>query len=139
MTELEHALRELGRALELPPAPDVAGRVAARIGPRRRLPVRRIALALAAIAVAVGVAFAVPPARSERRTRRPAARRRLRASLATIRSTQGRKGASGRKRPSARHALTKASWAASSASAALPAMTYATLNATSWCDRTSSS
>ena len=64
MTELEHALRELGRALELPPAPDVAGRVAARIGPRRRLPVRRIALALAAIAVAVGIAFAVPPARS---------------------------------------------------------------------------
>jgi hypothetical protein len=64
MTELELALVELGRSLELPPTPDLAARVAARIAPRRRLPVRRVALALAAIAVAVGIAFAVPPARS---------------------------------------------------------------------------
>ena len=54
---------------------------------------------------------------------RIAERRRLRASLATICSSQGRKGAPSRKRPSARHALTNPSCAASSASAALPAMT----------------
>ena len=33
MTELELALLDLGRALELPPAPDLASRVAARIEP----------------------------------------------------------------------------------------------------------
>ena len=59
-------------------------------------------------------------ARSARCARRPAERRRLRASLATICSSQGRKGAPARKRPSARQALTKPSCAASSASAALP-------------------
>ena len=62
-------------------------------------------------------------ARSTRCARRPAERRRLRASLATIRSSQGRKGAPSRKRPSARQALTKPSCAASSASLALPATT----------------
>src|SRR5919204_2640405 len=65
MTELELALVELGRALELPPAPDVAARVAARIEPRRRgFPVRRLAIAIGVLAVGVGIAFAVPPARS---------------------------------------------------------------------------
>jgi hypothetical protein len=65
MTELELALVELGRALELPPAPDLTARVAARIEPRRRgFPVRRLAIAAAVLAVAIGIAFAVPPARS---------------------------------------------------------------------------
>src|SRR5438128_10756734 len=65
MTELELALLDLGRALEFPPAPDLASRVAARIEPRRRrFPVRRVAIAVAVLAVAVGIAFAVPPARS---------------------------------------------------------------------------
>ena len=59
-------------------------------------------------------------ARSARPARRPAERRRLRASLATMRKSQGRKGAPSRKRPSARHALTKPSCAASSASARVP-------------------
>ena len=65
MTELELALLDLGRALELPPAPDLASRVAARIEPRRRrFPVRRLAIAVSVLAVAIGIAFAVPPARS---------------------------------------------------------------------------
>ena len=46
-------------------------------------------------------------ARSARRRRRPADRRRLRASFATICSSQGRNGSPSRKRPSARHALTR--------------------------------
>ena len=59
-------------------------------------------------------------AQAERGSRRPAERRRFRASLATIRSSHGLSGAPRRKRPSARYALTKPSCAASSASAAFP-------------------
>jgi hypothetical protein len=63
MPELERDLRELGRALELPPAPDLAARVAGRL--QARPPAwRRWALAAALAALALGVAFAVPPARS---------------------------------------------------------------------------
>ena len=47
---------------------------------------------------------------------------RLRASFATICSSHGRNGSPARNRPSARHALTSPSWAASSASAALRVM-----------------
>ena len=57
------------------------------------------------------------------RSRRPAERRRFRASFATIWRSQGRTGSPVRKRPSARHALTSPSWVASSASAALRVMT----------------
>src|SRR5262249_32076195 len=64
-----------------------------------------------------------PAARSARRSRRPADRRRLRASLPTISSSQGLNGAPVRKRPRARKAFTNPSWAASSASAAEPART----------------
>ena len=75
-------------------------------------------------------------ARSASPSRRPAERRRLRASLATICSTQGRNGAPRRKRPRARCALTKPSWAASSASAALRVIRYAVRKAISWWSRT---
>jgi hypothetical protein len=65
---LELELRELGRELVFPPAPDVAPRVAERLRaepPRRRLlPRRRLVLALAALAVALAAALAVPPVRS---------------------------------------------------------------------------
>jgi hypothetical protein len=63
MTELELALLELGRELDVPPAPLLGARVRARIERRSR---RRVAVAIAfAVAVvAVGVAFAVPQARS---------------------------------------------------------------------------
>src|SRR5207248_621208 len=61
-----------------------------------------------------------------------------RASWATIRRSHGRNGFSSRNRPSARHAFSTASCAASSASAALPVMTYASLKAVSWLARTSS-
>src|SRR5918996_1448363 len=75
-------------------------------------------------------------ARSASRSRRPADLRRFRASLATMRSTQGRKGASGRKRPRASNAFTKPSWTASSASAAEPVIRYAVRNAIVWCSST---
>ncbi len=52
--------------------------------------------------------------------RRAAERRRLRASLATIRSSQGRNRCRRSKPARLRKALTNASWAASSASAADP-------------------
>src|SRR6185437_794153 len=70
-------------------------------------------------------------ARRARPARRPAARRRLRASLATMASSQGRNGAPVRKRGSARQAFTKPSWAASSASAADPPARQATRKAMS--------
>ena len=75
---------------------------------------------------------AAPPetscaARSVSAARLPAERRRFLASFATIWSSHGRSGAPRRKRPSARQALTSPSWTASSASAGLPAMRYATL------------
>jgi hypothetical protein len=67
---LEQELRELGRELSFPPAPDVAGRVAERLraeSERRGWPARprrRLVLALAALVVAVAVALAVPPVRA---------------------------------------------------------------------------
>jgi hypothetical protein len=62
MTELELALRRLGRELDLPPAPDVAAHVRSRLHRhRRRRPWLVVALALLA---AVAVAFAVPQART---------------------------------------------------------------------------
>src|SRR5918996_896824 len=75
-------------------------------------------------------------ARSASRSRLPADLRRFRASLATMRSTHGRKGASGRKRPRASNAFTKPSWTASSASAAEPVIRYAVRNAIVWCSST---
>jgi hypothetical protein len=72
MAVLERALRELGRDVELPREPDLAGAVARRLraeaGPARaRLPwLRRrpLALAAAVLAVALGAAFAVPQTRA---------------------------------------------------------------------------
>ena len=69
MPELEHALIELGRVIELPPVPDLAAAVRRRIAEeprgRFRLPPRRVlALAVAVIVVAVGAVLAVPPART---------------------------------------------------------------------------
>jgi hypothetical protein len=63
MTELELALVSLGRDLDVPPPPDVVGRVRARIERRSRRR-RAFAVALAVGVVAVGIAFAVPQARS---------------------------------------------------------------------------
>jgi hypothetical protein len=72
VTELEQALRELGRELELPASPDVVPAVLARLEPRpaarlslRRPTGRRLALALAVVALAAAAAtLAVPEARS---------------------------------------------------------------------------
>jgi hypothetical protein len=67
MTELERALVELGRHLDVPPAPDLAGAVRSRLEPRpaRRLVTRRrLVLAFALLVAAVGAAFAVPQART---------------------------------------------------------------------------
>lgn len=66
MSTLEQRLGELGRALEVPEAPDVASRVLAEIGPRRPSPMRRrlvFAFALVALA-ALLAALAIPDARS---------------------------------------------------------------------------
>jgi hypothetical protein len=65
VTELEHALVELGRELELPVAPDLVPAVRARLAPRRRRAPRRLALAVAFVLLAVTAAtLAVPAARS---------------------------------------------------------------------------
>jgi hypothetical protein len=69
MTDLEQALLDLGRALELPPTPDLVTVVSRRVAaPRpartRWLGRRRLVLVLAALVVALGAAFAVPPART---------------------------------------------------------------------------
>jgi hypothetical protein len=66
MSVLEQRLVELGRALDVPEAPDLAPRVLARIGaPRRGAPRRKLVLALATFAVAALVAtLAIPDARS---------------------------------------------------------------------------
>jgi hypothetical protein len=63
---LEQRLVELGRALDVPEAPDLAPRVLARIeAPRGRAPRRKLVLALATVAVAALVAtLAIPEARS---------------------------------------------------------------------------
>ena len=67
MSDLELALSDLGRHLELPPTPDLAARVRPRLTdrPRRRLPLRRpLALALAgALLVAASAVAAVPTLR----------------------------------------------------------------------------
>jgi hypothetical protein len=57
--ELERALVELGRGLELPPTPDLAAAVAPRLARRRR----RWWIPAVAIAAAVALAFAVPGSR----------------------------------------------------------------------------
>ena len=62
MTELERALRQLGRELDFPAAPELGSRVRARIEPRRRQRALLAAVALAVLALAV--ALAVPDARS---------------------------------------------------------------------------
>ena len=66
MSELESRLTELGRELELPPAPDVAPAVLAGLerAPRRPSPWRLAVVAVAVVAIAIGAAFAVPQARS---------------------------------------------------------------------------
>jgi hypothetical protein len=63
MTELELALRELGRELDVPAAPELGARVRARIERRTRRRVG-VAIAFAVGVVAIGIAFAVPQARS---------------------------------------------------------------------------
>jgi hypothetical protein len=63
MTELELALVALGHELDLPPTPELAGRVRARIERRSRRR-RWVAVAVALAVVGVGIAFAVPSARS---------------------------------------------------------------------------
>ncbi|MGH3081517.1 MAG: hypothetical protein ACRDNH_10350 [Gaiellaceae bacterium] len=67
MSELELALGRLGRELDYPETPDLAGPVCRRLAEGRRpLAWRRPALiALAAVLVAIAAAMAVPQARSE--------------------------------------------------------------------------
>lgn len=69
MTELERALVQLGGELALPEAPDVSGRVLARLAaepapPRRVRNRRALVIALAVLAVVVAAAMAVPQART---------------------------------------------------------------------------
>jgi hypothetical protein len=66
VNELERRLLALGPGLELPPEPDVAAAVLARLEEpaRRPFPWPRVAIAFALVAVAVAAAFAVPQARS---------------------------------------------------------------------------
>ena len=69
MAELERELRELGRALELPPTPDLVPAVRARLAAARRPRAftrrrRGLVLALAALALAIAGAMAVPQART---------------------------------------------------------------------------
>jgi hypothetical protein len=66
MSELELALSRIGRELDYPETPDLAGSVRARLAEGRRpLAWRRpLVIALAALLVGVGAVMAVPPARS---------------------------------------------------------------------------
>jgi hypothetical protein len=64
MTELERALVQLGRELDLPPEPDLRSRVRERIEQRRPRYRRALVPALALLLVALGIAMAVPDARS---------------------------------------------------------------------------
>ena len=63
MDRLELELLDLGRRLDLPPAPDLPAAVRARLttAPRRRI--RALVLAFVLLALALGAAMAVPPAR----------------------------------------------------------------------------
>ena len=63
MSELERALLQLGRELDLPPEPDLRSRVRERIERRPRYR-RALVPALALLLVALGIAMAVPDARS---------------------------------------------------------------------------
>jgi hypothetical protein len=66
MTGLERELRGLSAGVEWPESPDVAGRVAARIGVSRPRPAmhRRLALSVAVVLAALVAVLAVPPART---------------------------------------------------------------------------
>jgi hypothetical protein len=68
MPELEHALFELGRSVELPPTPDLAAAVGSRIAelpPRSGLQRRpALVIAVAVLVVAAGAVLAVPSART---------------------------------------------------------------------------
>lgn len=67
MTALERALARLGDQLAFPEAPDVSGRVLARIAAEPAKPRRgrsALVIALAALALAVAAAMAVPQART---------------------------------------------------------------------------
>jgi hypothetical protein len=67
MPELELALRQLGAAVEFPPAPDLAEGVRRRLGEaptRGWAPRRLVAVALAVLVVAVAAVLAVPAART---------------------------------------------------------------------------
>jgi hypothetical protein len=65
MAELELALRELGREIELPPTPDLASAVRRRLGESRPPWWQRPAVvAFAILAVALAAVLAVPPART---------------------------------------------------------------------------
>lgn len=63
MAELDVALRQLGREIELPPTPDIASAVRSRLERPRRWR-RPVAIALIVIAFTVGAVLAVPPART---------------------------------------------------------------------------
>src|SRR6188474_3584637 len=63
MTELERALVQLGRELDLPAEPDLRSRVRERIE-RRRSRYRHAVVPALALLVALGIALAVPDARS---------------------------------------------------------------------------
>jgi hypothetical protein len=65
MSELERALRELAELIDVPPPPDLAGRVSRDLPGRDRwVWTARVAVAAAIVAGAIGTAFAIPPARS---------------------------------------------------------------------------
>jgi hypothetical protein len=69
MSELELALIQLGRELDVPPTPELASPVSARLGqaPASRTKRRRrrgLVLALAVLAVAIGAVLAVPGTRA---------------------------------------------------------------------------
>jgi len=64
MDRLELELLDLGRRLDLPPAPNLAAAVHARLAPAPRRRVRALVLAFLLLALALGAAMAVPPARS---------------------------------------------------------------------------
>ncbi len=68
MSDLELALVQLGRELDVPPTPDITSRVRERLAespaPRTRVGRRGLVLALAVLAVAIGAVLAVPGTRA---------------------------------------------------------------------------